>query len=85
MHSPSSSTYQSMCELQCQEGFNGTGDPPYVCDVLNNESSVMWMAEEETWRCEKGTYDHKYSSFHNHLCACICYTVCSVIYLSLNR
>ena len=24
------STYQSVCELQCQEGFNGTGDPSYV-------------------------------------------------------
>ena len=30
-----SSTYQSMCELQCQEGFTGTGDPSYVCDVLS--------------------------------------------------
>ena len=37
-----SSTYQSMCELQCQEGFNGTGDPSYVCDVLSNGSSVVW-------------------------------------------
>ena len=49
-----SSTYQSMCELQCQEGFTGTGDPSYVCDVLSNGSSVMWMAEGETWRCERG-------------------------------
>ena len=49
------STYQSMCELQCQEGFNGTGDPSYVCDVLSNGSSVMWMAEGETWRCERGS------------------------------
>ena len=50
------STYQSMCELQCQEGFNGTGDPSYVCDVLSNGSSVlvMWMARENTWRCERG-------------------------------
>ena len=38
-----SSTYQSMCELQCQEGFTGTGDPSYVCDVLSNGSSVMWI------------------------------------------
>ena len=48
------STYQSMCELQCQEGFNGTGDSSYVCDVLSNGSSVMWMPEGETWRCERG-------------------------------
>ena len=49
----SGSTYQSMCELQCQEGFIGTGNPTYVCDVFSNGSSVMWMAEEETWRCER--------------------------------
>ena len=49
------STYQSMCELQCEEGFNGTGDPSYVCDVLSNGSSVMWMAEEsDVWRCARG-------------------------------
>ena len=63
-----SSTYQSMCELQCQEGFNGTGDPSYVCDVLSDGSSVMWIGEEETWRCERGTYNHNYNSFNNHLC-----------------
>ena len=53
-----SSTYQSMCELQCQEGFTGTGDPSYVCDVLNNESSVMWMIGETTasWRCQRGYF-----------------------------
>ena len=49
-----SSTYQSMCELQCQEGFNGTGDPSYVCDVLSNEPSVTWMAEGDAWSCKKG-------------------------------
>ena len=49
-----SSTYESMCELQCQEGFTGTGDPSYVCDVLSNGSSVMWIAEEDTWICERG-------------------------------
>ena len=48
-----SSTYQSMCELQCQEGFNGIGDPSHVCDVLNNGSSVMWMAEGN-WSCDRG-------------------------------
>ena len=49
-----SSTYQSVCELQCQEGFNGTGDPSYVCDVLRNGSKVMWIAEGDAWRCERG-------------------------------
>ena len=52
------STYQSMCELQCQEGFNGTGDPSYVCDVLSDGSSVMWVAGHGgvAWRCKRG-YD----------------------------
>ena len=52
------STYQSMCELQCQEGFTGTGDPSYVCNVLSNESSVMWMIGETTvsWRCQRGFF-----------------------------
>ena len=35
-----SSTYQSVCELQCQEGFNGTGDPSYVCDMVSDGSLV---------------------------------------------
>ena len=48
------STHQSMCELQCEEGFNGTGNPSYVCDVLSNRSSVMWMAEGDTWNCNRG-------------------------------
>ena len=52
------STYQSMCELQCQEGFTGTGDPSYVCDLLSNGSSVMWMPEgSDVWRCERGYYN----------------------------
>ena len=56
-----SSTYQSMCELQCQEGFTGTGDPSYVCDVLSNGSSVMWMPEGDVLGCKRGnnyTYDN---------------------------
>ena len=49
-----SSTYQSMCELQCQEGFNGTGDPSYVCDVLSN-GSLMWITRTEVaWTCPRG-------------------------------
>ena len=51
-----SCTYQSMCELQCQDGFIGIGDPSYVCDVSSNESSVMWMAEGEMWNCQRGIY-----------------------------
>ena len=46
-----SSTYQSMCDLQCEEGFNGSGDPSYVCDVLN-DGSVMWMTSGGGWSCE---------------------------------
>ena len=49
-----SSRYQSMCELQCQEGFTGTGDPSYVCDVLSNRSSVMWIADGAAWSCKEG-------------------------------
>ena len=50
-----SSTYKSMCELQCQEGFTGTGDPSYLCDVSSNGSSVMWMmVGRDTWRCKRG-------------------------------
>ena len=48
-----SSTYQSMCDLQCEEGFNGSGDPSYVCDVLSNGSSVMWMTSGGGWSCER--------------------------------
>ena len=55
-----SNTYQSMCELQCQEGFNGTGDPSYVCDVVTDRSSVMWIVEGDAWRCERGYYIHIY-------------------------
>ena len=55
-----SSTYQSMCELQYQEGFTGTGDPSYVCDVLSNGSSVMWMTEGPAWSCERG---YKYDMY----------------------
>ncbi|XP_065904629.1 uncharacterized protein [Dysidea avara] len=47
-----SSTYQSMCDLQCEEGFLGNGDPSYVCDVLS-DGSVMWMASEGGWSCER--------------------------------
>ena len=48
------STYLSMCDLECEEGFNGSGDPSYVCDVLT-DGSVMWMTNEGGWSCERGT------------------------------
>ncbi|XP_065899772.1 uncharacterized protein [Dysidea avara] len=48
-----SSTYQSMCDLQCEEGFNGSGDPSYVCDVLSDGSSVTWVTSGEGWSCER--------------------------------
>ena len=47
-----SSTYQSMCDLQCEEGFNGSGDPSYVCNVLS-DGSVMWMTSGGRWDCER--------------------------------
>jgi len=50
-----SNTYQSMCNLQCEEGFNGNGDPSYVCDVLSDGSLVMWMTNGGGWSCERGT------------------------------
>ena len=60
-----SSAYQSICELQCQEGFNGTGDPSYVCDALSDGSLVTWMiAEGDIWRCERGIY----VAMHSKVC-----------------
>ena len=50
------STYQSICELQCQEGFNGTGNPSYVCDVFRDGSSVVWMAVGIALKCGGGMY-----------------------------
>ncbi|XP_065899833.1 uncharacterized protein [Dysidea avara] len=47
-----SNTYQSMCDLQCEEGFNSSGDPSYVCDVLS-DGSVMWMTSGGGWSCER--------------------------------
>ena len=48
------STYQSMCELQCQEGFNGTGGRSYECNVLGNGSKVIWISQGDPWICERG-------------------------------
>ena len=49
-----SSTYQSICDLKCEEGFNGSGNASYVCDVLSDGSSVMWMTSGGGWSCERG-------------------------------
>ena len=48
-----SNTYQSICDLQCEEGFDGSGEPSYVCDVLSNGSSVMWMTSGGGWSCKR--------------------------------
>ena len=45
-------TFQSKCELQCAEGFNGTGGSKYECTVVG--SSVMWRPVGDDWRCEGG-------------------------------
>ena len=76
-----SGTYQSICELQCQEGFNGTGDPSYVCDVLSNGSSVMWMAVGEVWKCNRGIATELISYTLSSLFLCIvqCTTLLSPI------
>ena len=50
-----SSTYQSTCDLQCEEGFNGSGDPSYVCNV-SSDGSVMWMTSGGGWSCERSKY-----------------------------
>ena len=50
-----SSTYQSMCDLQCEEGFNGSGDPSYECNGLSDGSSVTWITSGRGWNCERGT------------------------------
>ena len=47
-----SSTYQSVCGLQCEEGFDGNGDPSYVCDMLS-DGSVTWMTIGRGWSCER--------------------------------
>ena len=47
-----SSTYQSMCDLQCEEGFFGIGDPSYVCNMLS-DGSVMWITSGGGWCCER--------------------------------
>ena len=45
----SSSTYQSMCDLQCEDGYNSSGDPSHVCDVEG--ASVMWRSVGGSFDC----------------------------------
>jgi len=45
-------TYKTVCELQCEEGFSGNGNPLYVCDVSNNGALLMWTAVREDWSCQ---------------------------------
>ena len=47
-----SSTYQSVCDLQCEETFDGSGNSSYVCDVLS-DGSAMWITSGGGWSCEK--------------------------------
>jgi len=54
------STYQSVCDLQCKEGFNGSGNPSYVCNVSTDASSVMWLTSKMEWYCERGKLSFSY-------------------------
>ena len=46
-------TYQSRCELQCQEGFSSTGNPLHTCDVSEDKLSVMWnKVGGKAWSCK---------------------------------
>ena len=38
-----------MCALQCEEGFNGSGDPSHVCDVEG--TSVKWRSVGGNFDC----------------------------------
>ncbi|XP_065899331.1 uncharacterized protein [Dysidea avara] len=64
-----SNTYQSMCDLQCEEGFNGSGDPSFVCDVLN-DGSVMWMTSGGGLNCERIQCNTSLSSPSNGEVSC---------------
>ena len=72
-------TYQSMCELQCPEGFNGTGSAMYMCDIING-SSIMWIPLGDVWTCEGGCLLIIHLlELHNNLFALI--LICRVVYL----
>ena len=44
-----SSTYQSTCDVLCEEGYNGSGDPSHVCAVEG--ASVMWRSVGGSFDC----------------------------------
>ena len=70
---PCNSTYLSMCELQCLEGFNGTGDPWYKCDISESGFSVKWRSVgNETWNCSKGMYMYMYIYIYIYIYMCVC-------------
>jgi len=48
-----SSIYQSLCDLQCEEGFTGSRHPSYVRDVLSN-GSIIWNSVVEKFTCVAG-------------------------------
>ena len=47
-----SRTYLSRCDLQCEEGFVGRGNPLYECNVFSGR--VAWRATGSSWICTKG-------------------------------
>ena len=49
-------TYQSMCDLQCEEGYNGSGDPSRVCDAEG--ASVMWRSVGGSFNCVGASKSH---------------------------
>ena len=49
--------YNSLCSLQCQEGFTGIGNSSYMCNISENESSPSWlMVGDQAWNCSKGKW-----------------------------
>ena len=47
-------TFEVLCDLQCEEGFHGSGNPSYVCDVSIDGSSLVWTAKGDVWSCQIG-------------------------------
>ena len=51
-----SSTYQSMCDVQCEEGFNSSGSYRYVCNVSSNGLKLLWRSAGENITCVAGMH-----------------------------
>ena len=51
-----SSTYQSTCDLQCEEGFNGSGNSSYKCDMLSDRSAI-WKSLVKNFTCVAGEFN----------------------------